>query len=164
MDDIVITFEPFEISGPPEGSDIEHSSFEKGRKKVKGMCNIETCDLPDLLYEEKSRRLVGFSFSIFPEYKNAFQRLVKKIANDNCRYVSMSDSDKSARYQGFGENDRFEIYWNYYEGEVVCEYASLYVEGSWLYTESDIKKDNVTNPFGYWVSYVDDIKDTFDLI
>ncbi len=162
MNDIVIFFNPFEISGDPEEADSEHYRFQKDGKKVIGVDTVELCSLPDILYEEKSRRFVGLSFFINHEYKNTIQKLVKNIANHNCRYISMSDSNNT-RYKGFGDNDRFEIYWSNPDGEVVCEMASLF-EGVWLYVESDIKKKNITKPYGFWLSLVDDIKDTHKLI
>ncbi len=160
MDNIVIQFNPFGISDCPEGADIESYSFEVNGENVSGSDDVEWCSLPDILLDKNSRQFIGLSFSVNDEFKGNVQKLVYDIANDSCRYIS--NSSNTIRYQGFDDNDRFEVYWYNSNCEVACEFASLY-EGCWLYTDSERNKDSIAIPYGYWLSLVNEIKGNYNL-
>lgn len=158
MDDIVIRLNPFEISGRPEGAD-EYYSFEKDGERIVGGDYSNWFSLPDLLLDEQDRKFLGLSFPVYEEHKATIRNFVGEINNDGCRYISSSFD--SIRYQGFGSNDRVEIYWEKPTSDVICEFASLF-QGSWLYIDSE--DDRETIPYGFWLSLVSDIKEDHDLI
>jgi len=161
MDNIVVRFIPFGISSCPKEADIEGYSFEVDGEKVSGIDDVEWCSLPDILLDQNSREFIGLSFSVVDEYTSVIQKLVDVIANRHCCYIQKPND--ISRYKNFGDNDRLEIYWGSNEGEIVCEFASLY-EGCWLYTETESNKGSNAMPYGYWLSLANEVKENYDLI
>jgi len=162
MNDIVISFSPFLVSSPPDGADFDCFSFEFDGKKIFGKDVVNWCSLPDILYEENGRRFVGLSFSISEEHLGFAKQLSRSFDHEGVLVLPSSEDGFMSRYEGFGENSRFEIYFSEAKGEVVCEFASLY-DGCWLF--DSVGSESVKNvaPFGYWISLVGDIKEEYDL-
>lgn len=160
MDNIIVRFTPFGVSDCPKEVDIENYSFDVDGENVSGIDDVEWCSLPDILLDQNSRRFIGLSFSVLDEYAKTIQKLVSIISSHHCCYIQ-NPSDIS-RYEGFGDNGRLEIYWSGHEGEIACEFASLY-EGCWLYTESEKNKGSNAMPYGYWLSLVNEIKENYGL-
>ena len=163
MKEIVICLNPYQIiSPPPVGPDVENYSFKKDGKTISGTTLLDWCSLPDILVEKNSRKFIGLSFRLVDEYKNTIENLVTNIASDYCKYFDVVNSIDNTRYQGLGDCDYLELYWDLPKEEVCWEFASL-IEGCWLYDESEVDENPILIPYGYWLSLVDSIKDTYDL-
>lgn len=162
-DNIVIHLNPFEITGVPDGWDGNNYRFIKNGKNIFGVDIVEWCSLPDILMDKKSRQFVGLSFLMVNDHRSDIQTLVSKTANNSCRYILNSDSIHKVRYEDFGSSDRLELYWGNHDAEVVCEFASLF-EGCWLFEGSENSMSSNQMPYGFWLSLVESIKETYDLV
>lgn len=92
--------------------------------------DVGWCSLPDILFVPSSREFIGLSFPVDREHQ-AFSRRLAQRANDaRARYLEPSDP-AFRRYAGLGDAHRLELCWQHVEGDVECEFASLF-EGFWF--------------------------------
>ncbi|MES2322876.1 MAG: hypothetical protein V4633_11485 [Pseudomonadota bacterium] len=121
---------------------------------------VSWCTLPDLLYEGDSRKLVGLSFLLAPSSYGFVQRMVDQVSDSRCKYVKFNIA--SDRYNGCGDSDRLELFWEPSTDNVLCELASLDT-GVWIYC--DLKENKIEGevPFAFNILALREIKDGYGL-
>jgi hypothetical protein len=157
IEEISIKFEPFEI----EHKDTSNVGLLFQLDLIVNVMIVDWCTFPDILLVESTRKFVGVSFAVLPPHQHLVQDFVAHIADERCRYVSVS-SEESGRYVGFGSNDRLELYWDNQCQDFCCEMASLDT-GAWIYRKAQIGKPATTMPIGFNMIAITEIMDAHDL-
>jgi len=154
MNDLIVQFEPYSVFSPPADADFDEYSFKIGDLFVSGSDSSDWFSLPDILFENKSRKFIGLSFQLNSENLVLVKSFMNQLSSSQIKLEL--DCGSLDRYKGFGDAPRFEVYFEISDNEICCEFASLY-EGCWLFNVE--KGDELsTQPYGYWLSMLDDIK------
>ena len=159
MDDIIVYFKPYSILIPPEDADFDNYRFRFDGKIICGSEPCDWCSLPDILFEKESRKFIGLSFQLDDEKLEYIESFLNELASP--LMVLVSNTNNIDRYQRFGRTSRLELYFESSEKEIDCIFASLY-EGCWLF-DFENGDEISSQPCGYWLSMVDDIRSEYGL-
>lgn len=153
---IEISFTPFSV--------IAHKDEPASTALHKILNDVEWCSLADILYEDSTREFIGLSFAVDLGKESFAKNIVAISASAHCKYIVANDLAECIRYEGFGGNDRIELFWKLPSTAAKCLYASMFT-GFW-FTEinSEKKAKELMAPSGYYFADIEAVAVDYDLV